>query len=439
MRDIARHDQGVDQRDAAVESHVRARRRYPELVHRALHRSAERSGSHHERVADEIDEIVPRKQGLWRLRVFEESAKVEIGHGASPVCAIRGQIAVDSALVRNRSACSCQRQVDAEIDRLTRDSHRPIVIPAKRNVGVRVRERGHVERSAEQVEVVRHVLVVRRYPAAAGDARYGKICVVMNQISVGESNIEPERVETRRSGYRSLESEECGTERLHRSQVECLEIYVECMKYRERGLIDIHAASRRELRYRSGNVRVRERELRVVDPESVERATPGTDVTRELPVPRKRKRLSVEDPDELEIERRRSKVHVLEHQHRPAHAVRHVTHEVRRCRADVHVLHRVVHHPRMAHVVDEQLETSPARCRKCRIDPCDVVERDLIADDVNVVAHGNPAAPYELARWNSSFRSRELEPRRIEPDGIGDMPDVDRDVFYRERRILYIE
>jgi hypothetical protein len=52
----------------------------------------------------------------------------------------------------------------------------------------------------------------------------------------------------------------------------------------------------------------------------------------------------------------------------------------------------------MTDVIDIEIEPSPAGARQRRINPCDVVERYLVGDNVDGVAHRQVDAPEDLSR-----------------------------------------
>jgi hypothetical protein len=258
----------------------------------------------------------------------------------------------------------------------------------------------------------------------------------VNQVAAAEAHVEPARVEHGAAGDVAAERRELRVQEAQRAQVHAVGHDREAAEDRERGAQDVELALRRADADGARHVGVAEDEARLREAPAVERPAERAGAPGDRPRPRVREVLPVELAQEAEVDGRRLDVHVLEHEHRAADAVRHAPDEPGAHAAHVHVAQRVLDHAQVARVVaDVQPHAAAARRRQRRVDPRDVGHRDGVAAHVHVVAHGQAAPPHHLAA-RAPGGPRKDEAIQVEPGGVAEEAHVAGDVAEAEGRVV---
>ena len=151
-----------------------------------------------------------------------------------------------------------------------------------------------------------------------------------------------------------------------------------------------------EPRLRTGNVRVAKEAARIVDDKMRERAAASRHRSEQLSLPIQRKWFAVQRANEIEVDRIGAKADVSHEQQRRAGPEAHVAGEMRLRAAHIHLHELEVDDLLVLRIVlDEQIERAAARSRQRRIDPVDVVERNGVAANRDVVPRRTISPPHQ--------------------------------------------
>ena len=295
-------------------------------------------------------------------------------------------------------------------------------------------ERGERERLRLQRQIVSEILLAPRHAAATGSVRHRQVPIVMKQARIRETNVEPRRVERRRSRHRSLELREERIQVLEGAQIQRRNINVEVVECGEGRKKNVELALAAGFGYRARHMSIFEDERRLLHLEMIERAARRSHGAGDVSLPVVRERLAVQGAQQIEIDRRRLELDVLDRQHFTARLERHVSEQPRSRRPHIHVAEHVVEELRVPQTADVELQLAAARRRQRRIYPGHIGQRYRIADDVHVVAHRQIASPDDAA-VTLTRRTGKVEVIGVDEDRIAKIQSRPRDVAELERRI----
>src|SRR6185437_3914580 len=113
-------------------------------------------------------------------------------------CAVRAiiwRIRIDSAVERERSSIAGERSRETQIRTLTLYANGAAQRLAQRQVDVRLAQGLECERLGLQIEIVRKVQLTPRHAPIARHVRLRSIPVLMCELRVAETNVEPAGVQ----------------------------------------------------------------------------------------------------------------------------------------------------------------------------------------------------------------------------------------------------
>ena len=430
--------QRIHQRDAIAE--CEARRGFVDTQRvqpRATERQCQASIGIRQRVAAQVDIGLEVQQRNGRSGALKKGAKVE------PLeCSLSFQ-RVSRRFDVNHAAAGHTARVTADLSRHfqrgdgalhgDRSRHRA----TQRHFRIRVAEHRERDRIGIQLHVVQHVLRFERNSSATRGMR--ERCagsIVVPDVHVRNPDVIPERIEQRRATHKAVQTREFLVEESRCAQISTLDVNVEPAESRERRIQNVHLTAAAPDARCARHVCIAEREAQLVHIEAMQRATLRFHGACKLPAPRIRKWNAVEFAKQRKIQRLRAYIHVSERHDRPADGPRHAPTQPRIETVRVHVRDGVSDHIQVRRIVaNQQIGDATTLFRKRRREPRDVLHRDAVAVQRDVIAHRQIAAPRDLAN-RMSTRSGQLKMRQCEPDRIAEPAHVAAQLVKPERRIV---